>query len=538
MSVTASTGYVLAQNGKTVPVTVPGTRIVSSRLRFKGSTIVDSWSNYRTGIGSASFPSPPSGYSLDGGRAEFSITITAGPAGHTGSISVSAPGGSKTEPFSLGPNQSQRVSVWVDCYGYGTATGSIAYGSGSGEAFGASIIARAYASRTRVSTNPKATVGAQNISGPATLADGVESDWYTITAGNLLPGDNQVLVNVEGSLQVWLEVEYTYDPYPPAPTRNTPANLAVVDNRQQPFELTLSGAAGSSATQYHAKITISQSPTLSSPIIIADSSVSQTGWEKWNGAEWVPLTSTGVTAGGKVKYTPPSPLPLGVLYWTATTKDNWGYGLISSIWSLRVVLSVDSQEGYALAVDSVPYKCIDLQIKETSNGEIGLITFVIKNTPNAEGVRPFASIPYGASVAVALYDSIGHERQYLGRVWKKDPGDVYLTITATMGDRILAERLVKQDYLEADIGTSLASIVAAECAPLQNAGIPNPIGIIGSLAVKGRAALEAFQEAFRVWGLLFWTETAITDWVQYLRDPNTLAAQGVLIEYPPAPEEV
>lgn len=537
MSVTASTGYILAQDGQLVAVNVPGTRLVSSRLRFKGKTIVDTWSNYNTGVGSASFPTNiPSGYTRTDGRAEFSVTITAGAAGVSGTVSVSAPGGSASEAFSIPANQSRYISVWADCYGYGTATGSISYLSGFGTHSGAYTLARVYAERVRITTSPKATVGAQEINGPATLADGVESGWYNITAGNLLPGSNQVAIEVSGSLQVWLEIEYTYDPYPPAPTRHTPENLAVSDDRAQPFEVTLEGAEGSSATQYHAKLVISQSPTLSNPIV-ADSSQSQVGWERWDGAAWVPLTGTGAAAGSLVRYTPTSPLPLGVLYWHAQTKDNWGYGLISSIWSLRVVLSVDSQEGYALAVDSVPYKCIDLEIKETSNGEIGLITFVIKNTPDAEGVRPFASIPYGASVAVALYDSTGFERQYLGRVWKKDPGDVYLTITATMGDRLLAERLAKQDYLEMDLGSALASIVTTECAPLQATGIPDPIGIVGSLAVKGKAALEAFQEAFRLWGLLFWTETAITDWVQYLRDPNTLAAQGVLIEYPPAPEE-
>jgi hypothetical protein len=199
---------------------------------------------------------------------------------------------------------------------------------------------------------------------------------------------------------------------------------------------------------------------------------------------------------------------------------------------LRRVLSVDALEGYALAVGATPWACTDLIITESSNGEMSTIEFTVPNHPNKEGQTAHDLINYGDPVYVSIYDSTGEERQYLGRVWEKQVDDLNLRVVATMGDKILADRLASSDYLETDIGTALKSIIETDCAPLLSDGIPAPFGLTANLETKNRQAMQAFQEAFSTFGLLFWSETHALDWVQYLADPTTLTTQGILVEFP------
>jgi hypothetical protein len=189
-------------------------------------------------------------------------------------------------------------------------------------------------------------------------------------------------------------------------------------------------------------------------------------------------------------------------------------------------------EGYTLAVGATPWKCLTLVVTESANGEVSTIEFEVNNAPIYQGKTAYDLIQYGDLVYLSIYDSDGAEQQYLGRIWQKNPDDMYLHIIATMGDKILADRLVSSDYLNIDVGTALATIVTTDCVPLLAVGIPSPIGLIASLASKNKQALEAFQEVFRTFGLKFWSETRSLDWLMYLADPTKLTAQGIMVEFP------
>ena len=529
MALTQSTGWLGVSSGSSRQVVIPGTAVVSARARWKGRSVYDNWDGYSSGLTSASFPSPPPGYVVTGGSAQFSVTINAGWYGATGYVSVSAPGGSKSVNYDLGPNVSQTISVQTSCDGSGTAQGSYSI-SGSGGASNPSVYVETRARKTTNSSNPSMVVGGESVVGPASLADGAVSDWYEIPAGALLGGANDVLSSIGGSGIAYLEIEYTYQPYPPPPERQAPQNLVVTDDRTPTFEFALEAAEGSDSVKHHGRIVLSRTLTLGSPII-ADSSVSQEGWSWWDGLAWQPMPAVGVDAGTLVRYEPTDPMGLGVWYWAAVTRDEWGIGLQTTSWILRVVLSVDALEGYSLAIESEVYPCLDLEINLACNGKIGTIAFSINNMPDESGVRNDRRVHYGDEVSVSLYDDTGHVSQYLGRIWQKNPGDVTLGLVATLGDKVLADRILKADYLNQDLGGALVAAVEARCPPLLATGIPNPLGITVNMPFMGKQVIEMFEEAMRTWGLRWYVQTEATDQVVYVVDPLSLQAQGILVRY-------
>lgn len=529
MAVTGSTGFIGVSDGGTNLVSVPGTRVDSARLRWKGKTTSDRWEGYSQGTMLADFPAPPLGYSVTGGLAEFAVTINAGWSGAFGSVSVSASGGSKSIDYNLGPYVIQRFNVSVPCNGTGTAQGGYSI-QGSGGASNPVTTATTEARRDWLTTNPRVTIGGQQIVGPASLVDGAISGWYDIPAGALVGGNNEVPNNIEGSGLGYLEIEYTYQPYPPSPERLWPENIGIIEDRTPGFEMTLNAAENSDSEFYHGQLILSQSPTFASSVVV-DSSTSQVGWEYWDGSAWDDLPSIGVPSGTKVRYIPSSPMSLGVWYWKALTRDEWGVGIQSSSWRFRMVLSVDALEGYSLAVASTVYPCLDLEVNLACNGKLGTIRFVLSNLPDSEGLRNNDLINYGDTVNVSIYDETGHEAQYLGRVWQKTPGDTTLEVIASMGDKILADRILKTDYLSEDLGTALAGAVDTYCAPILSTGIPDPIGIVVNLPLSGKQVLAMFLEAMRIWARRFWVETDVTDWVAHVVDPSALSMAGILVRH-------
>jgi hypothetical protein len=369
-------------------------------------------------------------------------------------------------------------------------------------------------------------VNAVLVMGPASLNNGQVSDWYPVS---LVIGANTITHSIASSEQADIEIEYTYQPYAAAPTRHAPENQVVTDDETPTFEVTL---PASDASALHVRLSLSMMPTMSQPTTY-DSSVSQTGWEYLSGGNWLPFPAGGVPPQSRVRFTPTIPLPPGTWYWTAAAKD-WAWGIPNELaWSLRRVLSVDALEGYSLAVGSSIWPCLDLVITESANGELSTIEFEVDNWPDAlTGKRAQDLIHYRDPVYLSIYDTTGEERQYLGRVFDKQPDDVTLRIIATMGDKVLADRLASADYLETDVGSALAAMVTSDCAPLLDTGIDDPFGLTTNLASKNQQVMASFQEVFRTFGLLFWVETHALDWIVYLADPTKLTPQGIVVEFP------
>lgn len=528
MALTHSTGWLAIQSGGTTDLTIDAAHLVSARLRWRGKDrrIWDSRSNTVSGL-SASFPSVPSGWTSGGGSARFDITVMTGEWAAAGTITISAPGGSSTKAWTCGAQSSKALSVSTNCYGYGTASGSTSIDYGPTTGFGyPSVRATVDYYQDIPSESLSAVVNGVLVTGPASLANGVASDWYPIT---LSLGQNVITHSIGGGGLADIEIEYTYQPYPPPPTRHAPENTVVTDDETPTFEMTL---PASDASGLHVRLSLSMMPTMSQPTIY-DSSASQEGWEYLSGSNWVPLPAGGAPPQSRVRFTPTNPLAPGTWYWIVAAKD-WAWGIPNELaWSLRRVLSVDALEGYSLAVGASIWSCLDLVITESANGELSTIEFEVDNWPDAlTGKRAQDLIHYRDPVYLSIYDTTGEERQYLGRVFDKQPDDVSLRIIATMGDKVLADRLASSDYLETDIGTALKGIIETDCVPLLADGIPAPFGLTANLETKNKQAMQAFQEVFRTFGLLFWVETHALDWIVYLADPTKLAPQGIVVEFP------
>lgn len=529
MAISGTTGWLAFKSGSAQQISIPGTIVSGARIRFKGKSDYSHWSDSNSGGWSVSFPSPPGGYSVVGGSAQFSVTITANDAGATGSVGVSASGGGNSTRYSLGPYGSTRVSVGTGCDGVGVAGSSWSVDGppgGNASASSPSIVASAKAWRETRSSNISAVVAGESIVGPASLADNQVSDWYNLT--NLIPGWNTVLASVGGSQDIYIEIEFTYEPKPPAPLRQEPISGVVSDDRLNPFVMLIQEDAQGSSTRFWPLFRYSMSALMQDSEEF-DSSESQVGWEYLDGEAWTPLPAEGIPTGTTCRYIPQSNLSLGVIYWQVQEKDDFGHGDWSDPWSLRMVLDVNALEGYALAVDSNGYPCMDLEIEEAANGEIGTISFTIPNLPDEDGVRPYAKIEYGAQVHVSIYDSTGFEKQYVGRIWQKTPGPVYITLVASMGDKLLADRLLGQDYTSQDLGVILSHAISTYCSPVLASGIPNPLGIIAAFNENGKSVQTIFKKAWEIWGLLFWTETVATDWVQYVKLPSSLTGAGIMV---------
>lgn len=528
MSLIKSTGWMLAQNGGITNLRVSASHIVSARLRWRGKDKRLSraiTASEPTNI--VDFPDTPAGWIKEGGYASYAVTVKAFSASDHGSVSVRAPGGADSVTWALDPFDFGRFTAATNCAGTGTAVGDT---TGEYVTFSNPVItARADFYKDIQTEQLRATVNNVTIAGPAALANGVVSDWYSIS--NLLIGDNTVAHNIASSEQADIEIEYTYQPSAPPPARHTPEHYAVTDNGAQPFEMTLLRASGSDAATLHGRVRLSLMPDMSDPTVY-DSSAIQRGWQYLDGATWKDMPAGGVASGTRVRLTPAVLLAVGVWYWTAAAKD-WAWGAETDpAWALRRVLSVNALEGYSLAVGSTLWPCKTLVITESSNGELSTIEFSVSNMPNTEGKTAYNLISYGDPVYLSVYDSTGKEQQFLGRVIRKDPSDFDMKILAGMGDKILADRLCSSDYTGQDIGTALKNIIDTDCAPLLSKSIPSPFGVTVNLVAKNRQALEVWQEAFKTFGLAFWCETDALDWVMYLADPSKLSPQGIIVEFP------
>ena len=96
------------------------------------------------------------------------------------------------------------------------------------------------------------------------------------------------------------------------------------------------------------------------------------------------------------------------------------------------------------------------------------------------------AISYGDQVVLAIADSEGNKEEFTGLVRNKAPRGEDLYISCILGDGILSERTVKQDYTSADIGATLASILSTYCAPLTGTGIDTTTGFSAPVVSDGK----------------------------------------------------
>jgi len=517
-------------NGQQTQIQIDGTKVDSARVRWKG---IDRYQmHYWSDYGEQNFPMPPSQYDITGGRCGAVVYVrTYDIVGADAEITfkLKTPDKVRIKKQSFPAGGEYEYDISMSCGGYGSVELEIIEAVWPDGWPPITCYVLRYWTYTEAewneflggTQNPKITVGSQTVSGPASVADGVWSNWYNVT---LSPGLNRITHSIGGGGQVVCEIEYKYQPMPPKPTLLEPAHLYTTQSGEVTFRVKLVPASGSDSTKYHCKLFVSSSPLLDSGTII-DSSQDQSGWQYWTGSSWSALPSAGVSANTEVRYE--MRLSLGSWYWAATTKDQWGYGYRSDPRTVRIVTSLTALEGYRLLIDNEEYQCLELNITESANGEISLVEARLKNLDGELKNK----IAYGSMVYIIIYDAYGLEMTYVARVHSIDTDDMEMVLTATMGDKILTDRFCSKNYSNQDLGAVLRDIVSTDCAPLRNDGIPASWGVNIYTESKGRRPMEIFQEFFKQLSVLFWVDADLTDWVAHIANPEIVPAKGLAVEF-------
>ena len=525
------TGWIEVQNGQQTQVTVPAGRVVSARVRWRGkqvtSTSTTTTSNSASGSASASHgqllsaSSPGGEWSLAGVSGSASVS-----AGSSGSWWASAwAGGTGSAQFNSGTGLGGSASQTNWSPSAAHAQLSVAHDNPFNYSF--SVTAHWSRSVTYQTQNPQITVDGSVTAHSGTLNDGVESGWYS--AGGFAAGQvNTAAHAVSGSSRAWVQIEITYIPAltvsmlePAAFGRATRASLVFRAQANQP--------GGNTATAWHLRLLAGQESELAAPDFTWDSAADQTSWDytEDGGETWTPLGSGGAPIGAVLRYAPPADdMAMGRWYWSGQAWDDntevWG--VVGAVRQFRLVLSIAAR--FALEIDSVDFssQALNISVAETTNGELGSITFDLVLPSGEEGLPA-----NGDPVALAVRDAAGTEEQFEG--WLQGgperAGPALFRCYCKLPDAILAERYVRVDYGSQDVGLTAKAIVDSYCAPLDSSGIDTSTGFARPVTAFGKTALDVFKELREQYGLLFWVRS--TDMVTFLVDPADLASPHLTV---------
>lgn len=130
---------------------------------------------------------------------------------------------------------------------------------------------------------------------------------------------------------------------------------------------------------YHVRVRLgTQTDFLTHNIERFESKEDLTGWEILEGTEWVPFPAEGVPAGTICRIKPDtSKYEFGFIYWSATAHNpQWGYGAEAQH---RMIIIVDDAGKFVLMINGRRYNPMQLNVSESSNGELGSMDIVLDN---------------------------------------------------------------------------------------------------------------------------------------------------------------
>lgn len=524
MSKIQTTGYLAKTNGQTTNIDLTtSTKWVSSRVRWKGKDTNLSDNNYVTGT---NYPYPimpnvPSGYTWSNtwvtyyskvtniGATNVSVRfnyILNGGTNVVGGWVALTPGQSTTQGFGGYTAADYAGTTFFNAWEEAAAKYS------SLSTTDALNTARAYGTKTVITTNPQITVGGTNVAYAGTLANGVVSAWSNIPAGISAGQVNVVTNNFDSSSGGYVEIEDTFEPMLPLGTVDSPANDTRTVTAAVAFIFNLIEDTDNSAVKYHARIRLDDYSSIPAPTVY-QSKDDQTNWEYWTGAAYAAFPAGGVDPGTKVKYT--KTLALGISYWDIASWDGYGYGSIITPYKIKIVITVNNL--YFLDIDGTEYDAYSLRVVETSNGEIGEIVAVINNA----GGTNFGAINYQDVVLVAFNDELGNTEDFAGKVRNKNPSGEDLEIYAILGDGILAERIIQENYADQDIGVTVAAIIADYCAGLTSTNVDLTTGFSEAILTDNKTPLKVLEELRKNYGIFFYVDK---DWDLHFYLPADITA--------------
>ncbi len=123
------------------------------------------------------------------------------------------------------------------------------------------------------------------------------------------------------------------------------------------------------------------------------------------------------------------------------------------------------------------------------------------------------NVNYGDDVYLLVNDANGKTKVYKGIVKDRSPQNRRLSVSASLGDSILSERIIKEDYDEQDIGLTAKQIIDTYCAPLTSTNINTNTGITAPIKADGKKPLTIFEKLRREYGIYYYVSF---DWDVHL----------------------
>jgi len=115
-------------------------------------------------------------------------------------------------------------------------------------------------------------------------------------------------------------------------------------------------------------------------------------------------------------------------------------------------------------------------------------------------------VDYNDDVFLMIQDDNGKVKYYKGVVREKTPQDRMLSIKAILGDGILAERTIKENYSEQDIGLSVKQIIDTYCAPITTNNVNTYIDVIAPIKAKGKTPMSVLENLRRQYNIYYFVD--------------------------------
>lgn len=114
----------------------------------------------------------------------------------------------------------------------------------------------------------------------------------------------------------------------------------------------------------------------------------------------------------------------------------------------------------------------------------------------------------GDDVYLLIKDELDKFKVYKGKIRGMNPRDRKIKIKAIMGDKILTERIVKENYLEQDIGLTVKDIIETYCAPLTASNVDINTGYSAPIQAEGKKPSQILTELQGKYPVIFYVDFA------------------------------
>ena len=109
-------------------------------------------------------------------------------------------------------------------------------------------------------------------------------------------------------------------------------------------------------------------------------------------------------------------------------------------------------------------------------------------------------------VMLILQDEGGGMKLFRGVIRDIEDSDRYVDVEVFLADGILSERIIREDYIEQDIGLTAQEIISEYCRPITTGNINVNTGISAPIKAEGKTPVQVFEEMRRNHGINFYVD--------------------------------